>query len=1126
MAKQIKIGFDKTPSRSVETDQILQDVRGNLLRDEAGNYLYTKTDAELASFYLSRKAMPIVINNSEGEAIVLGGPVTIREQFPEVSEVSTSLLGIPRKNTQQSLLADVSIYGADPNLWEFYRNPSPYAPTEWVTRFNATYGNRYYPRLSEVPDQQALAIEAFPVPWTFPWGKKFEDQGRYDAIRFPKYAKFVRLGNILYNEYVSSGYENFAKENFLPPAELGGASFEQETEDVIYGEDPATAMAEIEKWNIAWFKIGRSELENPKSALGEKLTYAYINTSDFIDEEFSSETTAAGYSSASYYYSQLQSKEAFRYQPGAISGFTFGVKVSVDETNINNYVEWGCANDTDQYMFRVAGPNLYVVRRSTVAPTETLLAQNGLNTTVPAPSLSPNPFERPGAASFTGETNELADLPRYETIIDQDSFNGDPLNGKGASGYNISFNQVTMYKIEYSWYGAIGAKFYAYVPVGHGDCRWVLLHTLIIENTLPYPSLRNPFMHFRYVTVITDSSSIRNPITLYKYGASYYIDGSDEGSFTYRNFSSNSKQILNTQSKPIIGFATKENIANIDGVEIPNQKNFYIDKVTASADKNMRIDILECEGCKNGFGHFYSTSLVNGSSAVANNYILANGRTLSFADGGGFDISANGKKLIAPGIFSSYIYVDEDSYDPETDTYGSATIKRRMGSSSVNNPIGENSYAPNVTVLINGIETNIVEESYAINNAKLFGFEDIAAVSEGIVKNNAEVLFLNPLRKEATGQFNEFRIGVTNKKPEIDPETGDLLFDGDKIDFDVDNLYVDFAQYQPQRTLSGQENTEFDPRIGYVMTTDYRLSRPKGANSGFCSLLSIAVNEVEIDAVYSATSPNPAEGIGNYLIFSTIPSISNINGGEIGIFDGNRYITARDGSDNPITFITNVKTYISAGVTTYYVKISNSVTLINSKIAFKIIVLSGRYVNASQVFKFNALPLYMYVAMQDNARINNIVIKQFDETSTLNSTPSWLIGNSNIQTIEIGNSNPPASIIDVVGTNEYLGTDGLFYMGGLSVEGNPPSNFQENNRLDASLYDNQINQPLRPGSIKYTFFIGAGETIDMDMKGIFGIDRYKVTKGVFNNKSVYINGRVLDTGESGEISISVLGKEQ
>ena len=49
-----------------------------------------------------------------------------------------------------------------------------------------------------------------------------------------------------------------------------------------------------------------------------------------------------------------------------------------------------------------------------------------------------------------------------------------------------------MYKIEFSWYGAIGAKFYAYVPVGNGEARWVLMHTFVIENGLGKPVLNNP----------------------------------------------------------------------------------------------------------------------------------------------------------------------------------------------------------------------------------------------------------------------------------------------------------------------------------------------------------------------------------------------------------------------------------------------------------------------------------------------------------------------------------------------------------------------------------------------------------------------------------------------------------
>ena len=42
-----------------------------------------------------------------------------------------------------------------------------------------------------------------------------------------------------------------------------------------------------------------------------------------------------------------------------------------------------------------------------------------------------------------------------------------------TSIWNLEFNKVTMYKIEFSWYGAVGALFLAYVPVSNGEARWL-----------------------------------------------------------------------------------------------------------------------------------------------------------------------------------------------------------------------------------------------------------------------------------------------------------------------------------------------------------------------------------------------------------------------------------------------------------------------------------------------------------------------------------------------------------------------------------------------------------------------------------------------------------------------------
>ena len=64
------------------------------------------------------------------------------EQFKETSEVSSSLLGIPRAETQLSLFSDVSSYGLDADEFEEYVFNGGYSFTRWENRANAIYGNQ------------------------------------------------------------------------------------------------------------------------------------------------------------------------------------------------------------------------------------------------------------------------------------------------------------------------------------------------------------------------------------------------------------------------------------------------------------------------------------------------------------------------------------------------------------------------------------------------------------------------------------------------------------------------------------------------------------------------------------------------------------------------------------------------------------------------------------------------------------------------------------------------------------------------------------------------------------------------------------------------------------------------
>lgn len=112
---------------------------------------------------------------------------------------------------------------------------------------------------------------------------------------------------------------------------------------------------------------------------------------------------------------------------------------------------------------------------------------------------------------------------------------GDPVIVGGntltsSSVYDVDFTKVTMWKIEFSWYGAVGALFLCYVPVGNGEARWVRVHHMRASNQLDVASLGNATLPITYLTHAGISNDlVDQKSVLVKYGASYYIDGGDKG---------------------------------------------------------------------------------------------------------------------------------------------------------------------------------------------------------------------------------------------------------------------------------------------------------------------------------------------------------------------------------------------------------------------------------------------------------------------------------------------------------------------------------------------------------------------------------------------------------------------
>lgn len=312
----------------------------------------------------------------------------------------------------------------------------------------------------------------------------------------------------------------------------------------------------------------------------------------------------------------LTSIRAFRYQPGRISAFTYGVRVSEEGAGPGSLLEWGVENFTDGYFFRLQdGTDFSVVRRSTVP-----LGQTDLFIEAQYDEREAYISQLTGVVRYKdlltdsevllleeevrkGDTTKV-----YETTIQQNQMNGDGLNGQGDSGYIFNPDTVTMYKIEFGWYGAIGARFYMYIPQENGNSRWVTVHTLVIENQIGQPCLEDPFFFFKYRAYIDSPSRLRLPQFIEKYGASYYIDGGDEGTVSLSSgkatnrkipvISSDSVEVPIYDWASVLGLKPKQYIINTEGNSFPNKKEVFPVSISVTSTTDTEIKFVNQYGCR------------------------------------------------------------------------------------------------------------------------------------------------------------------------------------------------------------------------------------------------------------------------------------------------------------------------------------------------------------------------------------------------------------------------------------------------------------------------------------------------------------------------------------------------
>ncbi len=168
----------------------------------------------------------------------------------------------------------------------------------------------------------------------------------------------------------------------------------------------------------------------------------------------------------------------------------------------------------------------------------------------------------PGRSSFTmtiGGTNTAPTVTYGNGTVVTD-INDDIVTRQSV--WDIDVSKVTMFKMEYSWYGAVGGHFLAYVPdaTTAGEARWVRMHHIRASNQLTSPSLANPTLPISYLAQKTSSG---NESSIYKYGASYYIDGGDKGTIVARSQSNTTDRAITTSGTSLIALRTRNTINSI-----------------------------------------------------------------------------------------------------------------------------------------------------------------------------------------------------------------------------------------------------------------------------------------------------------------------------------------------------------------------------------------------------------------------------------------------------------------------------------------------------------------------------------------------------------------------------------
>jgi len=1149
MPKQIKLGFERVPpSRGVFKEPLYDIITGEQLTSAALTTLLTRVERTVPVSLASRNSTPILINNQP--SLLEGGSLKVEEQFPEFSEVSSTLLGVSRAEEQLSLFSDVSTLGLDEETWVFtqFNSSNQAGLEEWYKRRHPLYGQRSDSELIEYLGEQALAIRTFPVPYGFPFGPQFEKLGFYDPLLWPQYVNFIAAGKILYNLYNDNGFSAFAKANFLPPfvklvdinnQELVAFTITStgdflgigSAHDVVYqsttGETTQEIMNQIEVWTLNYRKLLNKELEFPDAEF-QATDRATNIINGILNAQF---TIRPGYSDSDQTYGSLVSKRTYRYQPGRISGFTYGIRAKNDPASSGISVEWGITNSSDEYVFSLRGADFEIIRRSTIPLSEDLLERQGLDVD-----------DQKIITGLPGN-RETQNNTYYETRISRDKFNYDPLNGNGPSGYAVNFENVTMWKVEFGWYGAIGAKFYVYVPVGNEECRWVLVHWLVIENGIDEPCLKNPNFRFKYLVNVENSSRLQEPVYIYKYGASCYIDGGDEGTSKY--FSTRSPLKEFNFNSPIVSLFPKQYILNRDGIGVLNEQKAYPIELSAKSSEDCIVSFKKINGSPEGFHFHYSPGLQAGRSPKTQDIQIQVGQDRDSLVVVDQDKTFKGElsKLVGLGIYNVY------TNNLSSDKTQSDILRRRnflLQQDELSDAVEYGKVSENVP--------RVVDPANRVFAVKEVGYNVIASSTIPITSPLFKIHFLNPQNPDETSDLHaaDFAICLGSEEPSMVPisDLNDIVLGEDVADdatealrfgtnnnpFDLkSNAYLEWScTSEFINPISGVDTGEFFAVAGDIFDYDEELptiedeqdsgGRISGIvgevntqNYRFIRWLQLDENTLEVFFVDKTTAIDIPQAIADA---RTAEIGVNDNPSGIYIVSPLKEVVIQT---SPVVItefsvlldITDADEQVVSTLKQFSQFQTRSVILrdnydLSDRTESGVIAGPPEGISSTFYGAWNIQPLYLTIALRDYAKVNGIVVQEYDGQGTRTHTPRWLTSSVSYEIDD--NGFMTNNVVPVITTPR-----------GASIDLEPVS-YQSIADTSCLTTDSQLTQPLRDGETIYNTYIGAGQSVRLPLDDIFNRDRNTIIPNKYNTQALYITAEVFKSkDENGEDVFSTPG---